>query len=115
MLMIVGLVYLLLLYGGTAAGCLAAALCLAGLIPRNSRVPAAIGLAGGVCGACAVVALAAAGFLLFSSTPPPAGESIWLLWASCGFAAGAISAGLVAGAAKVLVGLGRRSADRRFK
>lgn len=111
MLMIAGFVYLLLLWGGTLAGSLAAALCLAGLIPRNCRVPAAIGLAGGMCGACAVVAMAAVGFLLFSSTPPSAGESIWLLWASCGFAAGAIPAGLLAGAAKALVGLAKRFAD----
>jgi hypothetical protein len=103
MLMIAGFMYLLLLYAGTAAGCLAGALCLAGLIPRISRVPATIGLAGGMCGACAVVALAAIGFLLFSSTPPSAGESIWLLWASCGFAAGSIPAGLLAGAAKAFV------------
>jgi hypothetical protein len=105
MFMIAGLVYLLLLYGGTAAGCLAAAVCLTGLMPRNSRVPAAIGLAGGVGGACAAIVVAAVGFLLFSSPPPPAGDFIWLLWASCGFAAGAIPAGLSAWAAKAFAGL----------
>ena len=97
MLMIAGLVYVLAVSVGALAGALAVVACLAGLLTRRFRVAAAIASIAGAGGAFAMLGVLTVGFLVASNDLPRVREPVWLLWASCGFACGALPTGVLAG------------------